>query len=124
MTHRGPFQPLLFCDSMAWGRYPSLRKVTSPHLQCLLPAAPGRPWCLLLLCTPAGFELWQTLDFPLHFHLFPSHLDNHSLWEPKIFATCCFRIIMYSIQVGTLTVAPAGDARPCLGAPTSASTLG
>ncbi|KAK2510859.1 hypothetical protein Q9233_017377 [Columba guinea] len=30
------------------------------------------------------------------------HLDNHSLWEPKIFATCCFRIIMYSIQVGTL----------------------
>ncbi|KFR17094.1 Protein EFR3 B, partial [Opisthocomus hoazin] len=40
------------------------------------------------------------------------HLDNHSLWEPKIFATCCFRIIMYSIQVGTLTVAPAGDARP------------
>ncbi|XP_063186823.1 protein EFR3 homolog B isoform X2 [Chroicocephalus ridibundus] len=26
------------------------------------------------------------------------HLDNHSLWEPKIFATCCFRIIMYSIQ--------------------------
>uniref|UniRef100_A0A8B9QPU1 EFR3 homolog B n=1 Tax=Anas platyrhynchos TaxID=8839 RepID=A0A8B9QPU1_ANAPL len=26
------------------------------------------------------------------------HLDNHSLWEPKIFATRCFRIIMYSIQ--------------------------
>ncbi|NWI86517.1 EFR3B protein, partial [Pitta sordida] len=26
------------------------------------------------------------------------HLDNHSLWEPKIFATGCFRIIMYSIQ--------------------------
>ncbi|NXF83759.1 EFR3B protein, partial [Sclerurus mexicanus] len=26
------------------------------------------------------------------------HLDNHSLWEPKVFATDCFRIIMYSIQ--------------------------
>ncbi|NXM32580.1 EFR3B protein, partial [Oxyruncus cristatus] len=26
------------------------------------------------------------------------HLDNHSLWEPKVFATGCFRIIMYSIQ--------------------------
>lgn len=38
---------------------------------------------------------------PFCFHLFPSHLDNHSLWEPKIFATRCFRIIMYSIQVGS-----------------------
>lgn len=28
-----------------------------------------------------------------------SHLDNHSLWEPKVFATRCFKIIMYSIQV-------------------------
>ncbi|NWV05964.1 EFR3B protein, partial [Ptilonorhynchus violaceus] len=26
------------------------------------------------------------------------HLDNHALWEPKVFATGCFRIIMYSIQ--------------------------
>ncbi|XP_030054541.1 protein EFR3 homolog B isoform X2 [Microcaecilia unicolor] len=26
------------------------------------------------------------------------HLDNHSLWEPKIFAVLCFKIIMYSIQ--------------------------
>ncbi|NWV51249.1 EFR3B protein, partial [Daphoenositta chrysoptera] len=26
------------------------------------------------------------------------HLDNHSLWEPKVFARGCFRIIMYSIQ--------------------------
>ncbi|CAO2604022.1 Protein EFR3 homolog B [Lemmus lemmus] len=26
------------------------------------------------------------------------HLDNHSLWEPKVFATRCFKIIMYSIQ--------------------------
>nr|XP_033795819.1 protein EFR3 homolog B isoform X2 [Geotrypetes seraphini] len=26
------------------------------------------------------------------------HLDNHSLWEPKIFAIICFKIIMYSIQ--------------------------
>ncbi|XP_075057259.1 protein EFR3 homolog B isoform X3 [Mixophyes fleayi] len=26
------------------------------------------------------------------------HLDNHSLWEPKIFAVRCFKIIMYSIQ--------------------------
>ena len=28
-----------------------------------------------------------------------SHLDNHSLWEPKVFAIRCFKIIMYSIQV-------------------------
>ncbi|KAM9721755.1 protein EFR3 homolog B isoform 5-T5 [Dama dama] len=27
-----------------------------------------------------------------------SHLDNHSLWEPKVFAIRCFKIIMYSIQ--------------------------
>ncbi|XP_074982402.1 protein EFR3 homolog B isoform X3 [Caretta caretta] len=27
-----------------------------------------------------------------------SHLDNHSLWEPKTFAIRCFKIIMYSIQ--------------------------
>ncbi|XP_029452059.1 protein EFR3 homolog B isoform X2 [Rhinatrema bivittatum] len=27
-----------------------------------------------------------------------THLDNHSLWEPKIFAILCFKIIMYSIQ--------------------------
>ncbi|XP_060610695.2 protein EFR3 homolog B isoform X2 [Anolis sagrei] len=26
------------------------------------------------------------------------HLDNHTLWEPKIFAIRCFKIIMYSIQ--------------------------
>lgn len=26
------------------------------------------------------------------------HLDNHSLWEPKLFAVHCFKIIMYSIQ--------------------------
>ncbi|XP_063298053.1 protein EFR3 homolog B isoform X1 [Pelobates fuscus] len=26
------------------------------------------------------------------------HLDNHSLWEPKIFAVRCFKIIMFSIQ--------------------------
>uniref|UniRef100_A0A8D0GA87 EFR3 homolog B n=1 Tax=Sphenodon punctatus TaxID=8508 RepID=A0A8D0GA87_SPHPU len=26
------------------------------------------------------------------------HLDNHSLWEPKMFAILCFKIIMYSIQ--------------------------
>ncbi|XP_053565490.1 protein EFR3 homolog B isoform X2 [Bombina bombina] len=26
------------------------------------------------------------------------HLDNHSLWEPNIFAVRCFKIIMYSIQ--------------------------
>uniref|UniRef100_A0A8I3S5K9 EFR3 homolog B n=2 Tax=Canis lupus familiaris TaxID=9615 RepID=A0A8I3S5K9_CANLF len=26
------------------------------------------------------------------------HLDNHSLWEPKVFAIRCFKIIMYSIQ--------------------------
>ncbi|XP_069831862.1 protein EFR3 homolog B isoform X2 [Dendropsophus ebraccatus] len=26
------------------------------------------------------------------------HLDNHSLWEPKVFAIQCFKIIMYSIQ--------------------------
>ncbi|XP_063771133.1 protein EFR3 homolog B isoform X2 [Pseudophryne corroboree] len=26
------------------------------------------------------------------------HLDNHSLWEPKIFAVRCFKIVMYSIQ--------------------------
>uniref|UniRef100_A0A7N8XEN2 EFR3 homolog B n=1 Tax=Mastacembelus armatus TaxID=205130 RepID=A0A7N8XEN2_9TELE len=26
------------------------------------------------------------------------HLDNHSLWEGKTFAVCCFKIIMYSIQ--------------------------
>lgn len=31
-----------------------------------------------------------------------SHLDNHSLWEPKVFAIRCFKIIMYSIQVGWL----------------------
>uniref|UniRef100_G1U1D6 EFR3 homolog B n=1 Tax=Oryctolagus cuniculus TaxID=9986 RepID=G1U1D6_RABIT len=30
------------------------------------------------------------------------HLDNHSLWEPKVFAVRCFKIIMYSIQVGWL----------------------
>ncbi|KAM9721756.1 protein EFR3 homolog B isoform 6-T6 [Dama dama] len=28
-----------------------------------------------------------------------SHLDNHSLWEPKVFAIRCFKIIMYSIQL-------------------------
>ncbi|KGL73123.1 Protein EFR3 B, partial [Tinamus guttatus] len=28
------------------------------------------------------------------------HLDNHTLWEPKVFAIRCFKIIMYSIQVG------------------------
>uniref|UniRef100_A0A3Q1LHL8 Protein EFR3 homolog B n=1 Tax=Bos taurus TaxID=9913 RepID=A0A3Q1LHL8_BOVIN len=27
------------------------------------------------------------------------HLDNHSLWEPKVFAIRCFKIIMYSIQL-------------------------
>ncbi|XP_039201953.1 protein EFR3 homolog B isoform X4 [Crotalus tigris] len=27
-----------------------------------------------------------------------THLDNHSLWEPNIFAIRCFKIIMYSIQ--------------------------
>ncbi|XP_072906417.1 protein EFR3 homolog B-like isoform X6 [Hemitrygon akajei] len=26
------------------------------------------------------------------------HLDNHSLWEPKLFAIHCFKIIMYSVQ--------------------------
>lgn len=26
------------------------------------------------------------------------HLDNHTLWEPKVFAVRCFKIIMYSIQ--------------------------
>ncbi|OCT79131.1 hypothetical protein XELAEV_18030229mg [Xenopus laevis] len=26
------------------------------------------------------------------------HLDNHSLWEPKVFAIRCFKIIMFSIQ--------------------------
>ncbi|XP_068136189.1 protein EFR3 homolog B isoform X5 [Hyperolius riggenbachi] len=26
------------------------------------------------------------------------HLDNHSLWEPKVFAVRCFKIVMYSIQ--------------------------
>uniref|UniRef100_A0A8C7ED60 Protein EFR3 homolog B n=1 Tax=Nothoprocta perdicaria TaxID=30464 RepID=A0A8C7ED60_NOTPE len=26
------------------------------------------------------------------------HLDNHTLWEPKVFAIRCFKIIMYSIQ--------------------------
>ncbi|XP_066031080.1 protein EFR3 homolog B-like [Chamaea fasciata] len=26
------------------------------------------------------------------------HLDNHSLWEPQVFARGCFRIIMFSIQ--------------------------
>ncbi|NWR48271.1 EFR3B protein, partial [Regulus satrapa] len=26
------------------------------------------------------------------------HLDNHSLWEPQLFARACFRIIMFSIQ--------------------------
>ncbi|XP_032911976.1 protein EFR3 homolog B isoform X2 [Catharus ustulatus] len=26
------------------------------------------------------------------------HLDNHSLWEPQVFARSCFRIIMFSIQ--------------------------
>ncbi|XP_069786713.1 protein EFR3 homolog B-like isoform X7 [Narcine bancroftii] len=26
------------------------------------------------------------------------HLDNHSLWEPKLFAVHCFKIIMYSVQ--------------------------
>uniref|UniRef100_A0A3B5L166 EFR3 homolog B n=1 Tax=Xiphophorus couchianus TaxID=32473 RepID=A0A3B5L166_9TELE len=26
------------------------------------------------------------------------HMDNHSLWEEKIFAVRCFKIIMYSIQ--------------------------
>ncbi|XP_038653273.1 protein EFR3 homolog B [Scyliorhinus canicula] len=26
------------------------------------------------------------------------HLDNHSLWEPKMFAVRCFKIIMYSVQ--------------------------
>ncbi|XP_033860562.1 protein EFR3 homolog B isoform X2 [Acipenser ruthenus] len=26
------------------------------------------------------------------------HLDNHSLWEGKVFAVRCFKIIMYSIQ--------------------------
>ncbi|XP_059504778.1 protein EFR3 homolog B-like isoform X9 [Stegostoma tigrinum] len=26
------------------------------------------------------------------------HLDNHSLWEPKLFAVRCFKIIMYSVQ--------------------------
>ncbi|XP_072489984.1 protein EFR3 homolog B isoform X4 [Notamacropus eugenii] len=26
------------------------------------------------------------------------HLDNHSLWEPKVFAIRCFKIIMYSVQ--------------------------
>lgn len=41
----------------------------------------------------------------LHFtavppHFLPhSHLDNHTLWEPKVFAIRCFKIIMYSIQV-------------------------
>ncbi|KFV57284.1 Protein EFR3 B, partial [Gavia stellata] len=56
------------------------------------------------------------------------HLDNHSLWEPKIFATCCFRIIMYSIQVGSWPElwlgTPSGDAHACLGSPASASMAG
>lgn len=61
-------------------------------------------FCLSLLLGAAlhPCRVWGTDSyFPLRFHLFPSHLDNHSLWEPKIFATCCFRIIMYSIQVGS-----------------------
>lgn len=70
-----------------------------------LPAALGSCcFCLSLVlgaalhpCRVCGTNSY----FHLHFHLFPSHLDNHSLWEPKIFATCCFRIIMYSIQVGS-----------------------
>lgn len=35
-----------------------------------------------------------------------SHLDNHCLWEPKVFAIRCFKIIMYSIQVWWLPVQP------------------
>ncbi|KFO23377.1 Protein EFR3 like protein B [Fukomys damarensis] len=34
------------------------------------------------------------------------HLDNHCLWEPKVFAIRCFKIIMYSIQART-------PGRPC-----------
>lgn len=89
--------------------------------------APRCAWPSSMLCTLAGF--WGTDSyFPLRFRLFPSHLDNHSLWEPKIFATCCFRIIMYSIQVGSWGGSgrwpPAGDARACLGVPAAASTAG
>lgn len=32
------------------------------------------------------------------------HLDNHHLWEPNEFAVSCFRIIMYSIQVRSLSL--------------------
>lgn len=28
------------------------------------------------------------------------HLDHHKLWDPNEFAVSCFKIIMYSIQVG------------------------
>lgn len=28
------------------------------------------------------------------------HLDHHRLWDPNEFAVSCFKIIMYSIQVG------------------------
>lgn len=44
-------------------------------------------------------------NITLHLSVIPpccpphSHLDNHSLWEPKVFAIRCFKIIMYSIQV-------------------------
>lgn len=35
--------------------------------------------------------------------MFLRHLDNHSLWEPKLFAVHCFKIIMYSVQVTMLS---------------------
>lgn len=40
------------------------------------------------------------------------HLDNHSLWEGKTFAVCCFKIIMYSIQVSDTASAYPQRARP------------
>lgn len=59
----------------------SLRRSPPPRPQACLSSLPS-----LFTATPLCF-------------LPHSHLDNHSLWEPKVFAIRCFKIIMYSIQV-------------------------
>lgn len=84
-----------------------------------LPASPGtcchwllpcllnwRPVCRNVLCENAAWPLVSSRSVggpgrsePVD--LVPCrHLDHHRLWEPNEFAVSCFRIIMYSIQVG------------------------
>lgn len=117
---------------MALDSYLLLRKVTSEsdlypcsHMQHLLHSVPGCPcsWCWFALLYCLGTRLPSAL-----FPSLSSHLDNHSLWEPKIFATRCFRIIMYSIQVGSWwdfwPLEASGDTCACLGAPKSVFVAG